>query len=102
MAHWQLVRSAANRPRPAVLAGLLALPVLAFLAQTLIAGLRFSDLVLPYLGEAVGRATAGIGGAGLLLAAAAMLGLWISRLLGWSFHTGREQLTFVVALGIGA
>ena len=79
-----------------------ALGGLVYLGLTLASARAHIDPALPFLGPAMRREVAGVGGAILLLVAASALGLGISQALGWRYDSWRERLPFAASLGIGA
>lgn len=81
---------------------LFALGGLVYLGLTLASAKAHIDPTLPFLGLAMRREVAGVGGAILLLIAASALGLGMSQALGWRYDTWRERLPFAASLGIGA
>ena len=80
---------------------LFALGGLVYLGLTFASAGTHIDPALPFLGLAMRREVAGVGGAILLLIAASALGLGISQALGWRYDTWRERLPFAASLGIG-
>lgn len=62
----------------------------------------YGDRSLPFLGEAVSRATIAVAGATILLCSALVLGAWLCRLFRWRFDDRAEAVPVAAALGIGS